>query len=218
MDSRARESGLELVLDNRRLIVAFALLITICGCFFVLGFVEGKRQGVNDAARNTPTSSAGEQRDAKAARLEPDKKQVGERSVKEQLDWYKSVNDRGEANAKKSDKPAGAPPKGGESSKPAAEKAAADVSAPAASAINQPPSAKTTYSAQVGAFRQRKEAEAKARMLKAKGYTQFFIESPTSAHQLFLLKVGKFESRAEAVSMQLRLRKDGLTSFIKANN
>ena len=41
------ESGFELVLDNRRLIGAFVVFIVICGCFFVLGYATGKRQGAD---------------------------------------------------------------------------------------------------------------------------------------------------------------------------
>jgi cell division septation protein DedD len=40
------DPGRELVLDNRKLIIVFGLLIGICCCAFVLGFIEGKRQGI----------------------------------------------------------------------------------------------------------------------------------------------------------------------------
>jgi hypothetical protein len=48
MTDREPEAGHELVLDNRKLIIAFAVLIAICGAFFVLGFMEGRRQGFQD--------------------------------------------------------------------------------------------------------------------------------------------------------------------------
>jgi cell division septation protein DedD len=217
MENRAPESGLELVLDNRKLIVAFALLITICGCFFVLGFIEGKRQGVQEATRNAAPTSEGEARDAKAAVGGSGNKPGEERSAKEQLDWYKSVNNRAAAGSKGLDKTAGAPAKEATPPKSEGDVAASGASRSAAAVQNQLPEVKTTYSVQVGAFRQREQAEAKVKMLKSKGYDQCFIEPPTSDQQLFLLKVGKFESRAEAVSMRLRLKKDGITSFIKAN-
>ena len=51
------DSGYELVLDNRRLIIAFAVLILFCGCFFVVGFMEGKRQGFQ-AGSQTAAESA----------------------------------------------------------------------------------------------------------------------------------------------------------------
>ena len=42
MDKPAEESRLDL--DNRKLIIAFVLLMCICAGFYVFGFVEGKRQ------------------------------------------------------------------------------------------------------------------------------------------------------------------------------
>jgi cell division protein FtsN len=212
MKNRAPESGLELVLDNRKLIISFALLITVCGCFFVLGFIEGKRQGVQEAIRNAAPPSGGESREAKAAAGSQENKPGEERSAKEQLDWYKSATDRADAGSKGLEKTATAPAK--EAAPPKPEGQAATSSASLATATAE---IKTTYSVQVGAFRHREQAEAKAKMLKSKGYDQCFIEPPTSDQQLFLLKVGKFESRAEAVSMRLRLKKEGVTSFIKAN-
>jgi cell division protein FtsN len=217
MENRAPASGLELILDNRKLIVAFALLITICGCFFVLGFIEGKRQGAQEAARIAVPPTGGEAREAKAPEGGSGSKPAEERAAKEQLDWYKSVNGRADAGSKGLDKTAGAPAKGAAPPKPEGDVAVSGASRSAAAEQNRPPEVKTTYSVQVGAFRQREQAEAKVKMLKSKGYDQCFIEPPASDQQLFLLKVGKFESRAEAVSMRLRLKKDGITSFIKAN-
>ena len=44
MERYPAQPGYELVLDARRLIIACVLVIFVCGVFFVLGFVEGKRQ------------------------------------------------------------------------------------------------------------------------------------------------------------------------------
>jgi cell division protein FtsN len=124
-------------------------------------------------------------------------------SMRDQLDWYKRVNKPGEAT------------KGLE---PAPEPAKAVVKAP------EPPvrpvataSGPGGYSVQVGAFRQRREADAKATQLKAKGY-DCVMESPASPKALFLLKVGRYNTRADAVAMQRRLQRDGFTSFVKAAN
>jgi cell division protein FtsN len=73
-----------------------------------------------------------------------------------------------------------------------------------------------TYSVQVGAFRQRREAEAKATALRERNY-EYVIEPTEGAEPLFLLKVGRYESRAEAVAMGLRLKRDGFSTFIKTN-
>ena len=68
----------------------------------------------------------------------------------------------------------------------------------------------------MGAFRQRREAEAKAAALKARNY-DYVIEPTEGSEPLFMLKVGRFESRAEAVATQLRLKRDGFSTFIKTN-
>ena len=85
----------------------------------------------------------------------------------------------------------------------------------AAPAVKQ--SGPVTYSVQVGAFRVRREAETKGKMLKAKGF-ECRIDLPETPDDLYLVKVGRFSSRAEAKAMQLRLKKSGENNaFIKAN-
>ncbi len=198
MEHHAADTGAQFVLDNRKLIVGFALLVVLCGTFFVIGFMEGKRQGIQRAKERMQTSPAGETAAAdltpaatdKAVKAEP--KTLPEKSVQEQLDWYKSVNKKEEAV-----KPAAAAPH---------KKQAEQRAAPA----------RTTYTVQVGAFKLRKEAETKAAALKDAGY-EYVIEAGGKGEPLFLLKVGNFESRADAVAMRLKLQKDGFSTFIKAN-
>jgi cell division protein FtsN len=213
MDQRS-ERGLEFVLDNRKLIVGFFVLIAVCGAFFVIGFVEGKRQVVGLETRVIPATHPESQPTATtAAPVTTPAKGTEERSVRDQLDWYNRVNKSGEATkglepapepVKTVVQPATPPPSA--HSAAAKDKAAAPKQAPA----------KPTYSVQVGAFRQRQEAEAKAASLKSKGY-DYVIEPPVPPNSLFLLKIGKFPSRADAAAMQLRLKKDGVGSFIKTN-
>jgi len=198
MDHHAADAGAQFVLDNRKLIVGFALLIVLCGTFFVIGFMEGKRQGVQRAReqiQRSPTSEAATADLTAAApekQVKADAKPSTDKSVREQLDWYKSVNKREEAVTN-------APP--AQHKKPAARHAAP---------------AKTTYTVQVGAFKLRREAETKAAALQVAGY-EYSIEPGGAGEPLFMLKVGRFESRAEAVAMQLKLKKDGFSTFIKAN-
>ena len=78
------------------------------------------------------------------------------------------------------------------------------------------PATPITYSVQVGAFRQKHEAEIKAQSLKSKGF-DYRIESPHPPEQLYLLKVGNFGSRAQAIALQLRLKNSGFACFVKAN-
>jgi cell division protein FtsN len=211
-------SGNEFVLDNRKLIIGFMLLIAICGAFFAVGFLEGKRQAVQARADRPSSGLAGTPSEAAARAVAttpatPAKNGPAEdRSVREQLDWYKTVQ-RGDAATRT----AAEPPKSANTEPAQAEKVtrpAAGTQKPAA--VPKATSGEATYTVQVGAFRQRHEAESKADALKTRGYS-FVIESPATADGLFLVKVGNFNSRADAVAMEKRLRKDGFNCFIKTN-
>lgn len=215
MMDQPSDSGYELVLDNRRLIVAFVVLIFICGCFFVIGFMEGKRQGFQAGAQTANESVAKPSPDeSQAPETHAASTDAGTKSVKAQpeehpLDWYKNVSGRGE-------KPAIEPQP--VVSRPAPKEAAAK---PSSAPVLKPPakaavSAPASYSVQVGAFRQREQVDAKAQLLRSKGF-DCRVEPPESPEGLFLLKIGKFKSRADAVAMQLRLKKSGFNSFIKTN-
>jgi cell division protein FtsN len=214
MDPKSSESGADLVLDNRKLIIAFLLLVVVCGAFFIIGFMEGKRQAVQareertQAAPATPdaASAAG----AKQPAARPETTPVEDRSVRSQLDWYKNVQGADKGAAQKTV----------DAAKPESSTTRPDVKKAAASrpqaAVSMIPAADITYTVQVGAFRQRREAEVKQEALKAKGYS-CVVEAPQPANQLYLVKVGKFNTRADAKAMQLRLQKDGFSSFIKVN-
>lgn len=242
MAENASEAGMEVVLDNRKLIIAFVLLVAILGCSFVVGFVEGKRQGYQEGIQATAESMpSGDSDSTQAQATQPaDSSPVAEtpkEGTEEQpLDWYKTVN-RKEGEPDNTQKIMPAPPKKGTpvATADAAAKQKTTTASGTASTIAKTvdePSIETAagtapkpaaaaagpigYSVQVGAFRQKSESDVKARMLKAKGF-DCRVEPPGSAGQLYLVKVGNFKSRADAVAMQLRLKKSGFTSFIKTN-
>jgi cell division protein FtsN len=211
MPDRNVDSGFELVLDNRKLIIAFAILIAICGCFYVLGFIQGKRQGFQAgslaATPSVPKTTIDEMQPQTTGPANSiyGTKPVKERTGKQPFDWNKSVDRIGGAPQRvRSASRAGSAPKTASSGTLGISKSQAAHSAPA------------TYSVQIGAFRQKREAEAKAKELRGKGY-EIRIESPHPPEQLYLLKVGTFKSRADAVAMQLRLKKNGISGFIKTN-
>ena len=229
------ESGRELVVDNRKLVIAFAILMIFFGAAFVAGFIEGKREG-----RRAATESAQKaiQADApmQAAKSAGDAAKTAKgNSDEQQLNWYKNVNRReGEpevvpqaaadnsteesADRIQSTAAAQEPAKetAKETTKAPLKKPAADSASkpkPQSSAAHSGPAA---YTVQVGAFRVRNEVETKAKALQDLGY-DCRIEPPRSSGDFYLLKVGKFSSRADAVAMQLRLKKSGYGSFVKTN-
>jgi cell division protein FtsN len=249
------DSGYELVLDNRKLIITFVVLVLTWCCFFVLGFMEGKRQGyqagAQTAAETSPKSAQEEAQaptETQSAGLDSEAKAKKEDSEEKPLNWYKDVSEKG-AKPEIASKPDASKsvPKATEvksTVEPAPKEAPAKVvvepapkAMPAKSAAEPAPkttvaktaaepapkpsatpaaSAASSYTVQVGAFRQRQQAEAKAQQLKAKGFDGR-IEPPQSAEDLYLLKVGKFKTRTEAVAVQLQLKKSGFASFIKTN-
>jgi cell division protein FtsN len=219
MDPRGAEPGTELVLDNRKLIVGFLLLIAVCGAFFVIGFMEGKRQAVKVVAQpdSPPASNAAvlpiapEPRtantSAQPAAGKPDS------SVRDQLDWYKNVQS-GKSPTKVVDvnKTAAIP----ETVTPV--KTNESPKKPAAAPVTKNPAAakatKISYWLQAGAFMQRHEAELKADELKSKGIT-CVVDEPKPPDPFYRVKVGSFDTRAEAVAMQRKLEKSGFRFIIK---
>jgi cell division protein FtsN len=220
MNPQSTETGQELVLDNRKLILGFLLLVALCGGCFVIGFMEGKRQAIQaklDAMTRslpaTPPVAAASESGSKAAEKAAEIASGKNKSVKGQLDWYENVRS-GEAAAAKAASPT---TKGVTPDKPAPSVKSPSVAAPReerAGAVI--PGVRPTYTVQVGAFRQPREAESRAAALKEKGF-ECLIEAPKTEGQLYTVKVGRFESRAEAVAMQRKLTKVGFSCYIKTN-
>lgn len=235
MSESQAETGHELVLDNRKLIVAFAVLIAFFGCFFVVGFKEGKRQGYQEGLQASAETAQATSAQALPA-VTPDASDAApaesaaapaNSATDPQLNWYKSVN-RGDADpgilppasedavalkkAPPADpEPAAAPPK------PTVKKIAREVASKVIPQARAASAEKVTYSVQVGAFRARREAEAKAKAVQAKGF-DCRIGVPQNSSDLYLVKVGKFSARADAAAMQLRLKNRGFNeAFIKIN-
>ncbi len=221
MEQRSAELGTELVLDNRKLILGFVLLVALCGACFIIGFMEGKRQAIQakveaiapgslaQAPIEIPSGTAAKI-PGKGTEAAPAKDQT----VRGQLDWYNSVQRGATETGKAAPKTETVPPTPGAQTSPATVTPTKGNNPPAPEV--RVPAAKVTYSVQVGAFRQLNEAEAKVSSVKAKGF-ECVIEPPKAPNQLYLVKVGIFVARADAVAMQRKLAKAGFSCFIKTN-
>ena len=214
MNVNGNENPNELVLDNRKLIIAFLLLIVTCGAFFLIGFMEGKRQGQR-ARADMETPPTAETRSPAHATLapgqpasSPGEKPIDSSAIRSQLDWYGKVSAPDDKPVKEAARPKPA----------AAQEISADRAAVPVPARREPippaGSAALRYHVQVGAFRQSDQAKTQAAVLKAKGYACSVIP-PLQAGELYLVRVGDFSSRTDAVAAQLRLKKDGFNSFVK---
>jgi cell division protein FtsN len=208
------ESGLELVLDNRKLIIVFGLLIAICVCAFVLGFIEGKRQGFQEGSQAAGESLPKAMSEttlaetAKPAQANEETASPKPDSADQPLDWYKNISRRG-----------GASELGQPAAEPKVPAASSPMPVPIPAAKPKPKTTAepaVTYSVQVGAFKEKRQLDVRAQMLREKGF-DVRTDNPQAPGDLYLLKVGKFRSRAEAVAAQLRLKKIGFASFIKTN-
>jgi cell division protein FtsN len=194
MTDNEMESGFELELDNRKLIIAFAVLILVIGCFFVWGYMIGKRQGQLAAIAGSD-SAAGSVADETLSPKANTDNSIAEGSppetdeVPKNQDWYQSVNKKGEEPVE--DQPV-------------------RKSASKSSAVSG------TYSVQVGAFRGSKQAEDRARDLRSKGFESRVVP-PESSGQFYLVKVGSFGTRAEATAMVQRLKNSSFDCFVTKN-
>lgn len=194
MADNEMESGFELELDNRKLIIAFAVLILVIGCFFVWGYMIGKRQG-QLAAITGSDSAAGPVADGALSPKANTDNSIAEGSPPETEEaqqnqgWYQSIN-------KKEEEPAAAQP--------------VRKSASKGSAVSE------TYSVQIGAFKRRQEADDRVRDLRAKGFDSK-VFPPESSGGFYRVKIDKFSTRDEAVATAQRLRNNGFDCFVKTD-
>jgi len=207
------ESGREVVLDNRKLIIAFVVLIAICFAFFFEGFILGRRQGVEQASMTRKVAASAESREES---LKPDAAAAEtplpeESSGDQPLNWYKDVNRLRKIPADSAPLPDASSEKGKFKNPEPAKPSAAAKELPVPGALSGP----VSYTVQVGAFVHEKEAEIKAKMLRDKGF-ECRIEAPVPPEEFHFVKVGKFDTRADAVAVQLRLKKSGFPCFVKA--
>jgi len=214
MVDRNVESGNDLVLDNRKILGIFVAFIVACGIFFVLGFREGKRQGIQKGAQIAVeiTRKANSIESPAQTSKPPATNAVAvtpkEDSGQQQVDWHKYVNRKEESTKDPAKKTATGTAGAAGTTGTTGATGAAKTPKPADAAKSGP-----IFSLRVGAFRVKSGAEKEAKTLRDKKY-DCRIEEPKSAGGLYLVKVGQFKSRAEAVAMRSKLKESGINSDI----
>ena len=215
MTDKEMESGFELELDNRKLIIAFVILIVLLGGFFVWGYGVGKRQGMQLAAIEGADSVSRAVSEETLSPTEPantaasDTSSLESDEADQNLDWYQSVN-------KKETDPVEVPPVRPSVATNTADPVISSKSAAAPVISSKKTAGPATYSVQVNAFKGRAEAEAHALNVRSKGFESRVV-APESAGQLYQVRVGSFDTRAEAEALLSRLKNSGFSGFIKAD-
>ena len=88
-------------------------------------------------------------------------------------------------------------------------------------AVAKPPKRKgpRMYSVQIGAFKNRKDAEAVQQKFKGKGYSAYLLRTKTKDRKtVYKVRIGKFKKKKDAELLALKLKKiEGTAAFITRN-
>ena len=223
------DDGHELVLDNKKLTLIFIGLLVVCGCFFVAGRLSVRYDGGAELAVGTDFNDPSPMNTGSRAAIvdSPDLENYNRMNgivskpegttpppivtesplppVESQSTSPVQIASTTPSAAADESKPT---PK--ESVERIAKEVARKVLPPATPAVSE----KNALSVQVAAFHARREAELKAREVKAKGFDPR-IEVPSSPEGWYRIKVGRFDTRAEANAVVSQIKASGFDAMIK---
>ena len=225
------DSEPDLELDNKKLTLIFIGLLVVCGCFFVAGRLSVRYDGGAELATGTDFNDSSPMNTGSRAAIvdSPDLgnyNQMGEIISKPEGTTPPPIVTESPLSpvaSAQSTSPAQTasttlPPVVADESKPTpkesveriAKEVARKVLPPATPAVSE----NNALSVQVAAFHARREAELKAREVKAKGFDPR-IEVPSSPEGWYRIKVGRFGTRAEANAMVGQIKASGFDAMIK---
>ena len=233
------DDGRELVLDNKKLTLIFVGLLVVCGCFFVAGRLSVRYDGGMGLARGTDLDDHSPVDTGNRASItgSPDLENYNRMNVivskpegstpppmvtesllspVEPTPSAQPVQIAATTPSPVSEPitspvvPAESKPTPKESVERIAREVAQKVLPPAKPAVSE----KNALSVQVAAFHARREAELKAREIKAKGFDPR-IEVPSSSDGWYRIKIGRFDTRAEANAMLSQIKASGFDAMIK---
>jgi cell division septation protein DedD len=216
--------------DYRHLAFFFIGAVAVCAVFFALGFVVGRAQTPETALKDPGSPKGATDKDfveaaadanTQAAAKEgatalSDNSPGGSRppsagDYRKELDYYSTLKDQ-KINQSFHLESADA-----QKSWPASDKRSADATVPArASAKPKVPVSGSLRSLQVAALKSSADAEKLAKVLRAKGYPVFTVNtSKQDANKLIRVQVGPYTSDAEAARTKARLAMDGYSVITK---
>jgi len=200
---KAADGQYEMVLENRHVMTLFFVVIVLCGVFFGLGYIVGKNTVATGA-------TAAQQQDATAAKEEGKKNPLASAGKKadtaaSDLTFQKTLEDKGAAPGLEAAQPANRTASG--TSAPAAPPAETKPAAPPVAA--QQPAAAAII--QVGALKNRTDADSMASTLKDRGFAPVIEQQPDGLFHVFI----PVSSAGDADAMKARVEKAGFKAFIK---
>lgn len=233
-----RDGQLEVVLENRQLLVTFFVIVGLCGVFFSLGYIVGRNTfssvvKVTQAASGAPDTSnkPSAMPPAAFASQKPQNAPAPDASAEQpapatDLNFYQSVEEKAPEAKLVPPQPATAPasapaaagPPAPAASKPAtpqphAAQPAAAASAPTIVAQTAAPQPAAGFLVQVSALSRREDANTLVALLKGKNLPVQVNAGPSD--NLFHVVLGPYQTQKEAEHAKTLLEQDGFRPIIK---
>jgi cell division septation protein DedD len=197
-----------MVLENRHVLLLFFVVVVLCGVFFGLGYIVGKNTMTYTAPAQgtTAATAAKEKEQAKKNPLEEtgDKKPG---TAESDLTYQKTLEGKGAAPGLEAAQPAGQGQPAATATAPAATEA--KPAAPPATPAAPPADAGTVI--QVGALKNRADADNVAGTLREKGFTPVIEQQADGLFHVYIPAA----SPKDADELKARVEKAGFKAFIK---
>ncbi len=201
---RAADGQYEMVLENRHVMTLFFVVVMLCGVFFGLGYIVGK-----NAVASVPPQQQAQEAAAKDAAKKSPLDAAEKKPDTPDLTYQKTLEDNSASPALETPRAAAPAPtqQAPVAATPAPRSAAPASAAPAAA--RAPATSGTII--QVGALKNRSDADSMAFALKDKGFSPV-VEQQTDGLFHVIVPVA---SANDADDVKARVEKAGFKAFIK---
>ena len=202
------DGQVELILENRQVLLIFFVIVALCGVFFSLGYIIGRNTfspSVSATTAETPASgAAGKPSPMPPAAYMQQSSDPQATSTQDappsstDLNFYQSVEEN-------------TPDAKLQPQQPVAGSATASKSAESSAAVLAPPPAGILV--QVSALTRREDADSLVRLLKEKDLPVLVTSGTNDA--LYHVVVGPYPNEREAQEVRLLLEQDGFRPIVK---